>query len=84
MELKKFEVGDLVCYNPTEDNEYALAKHLGVIIEVKKDSNPLFSLSKETQIFADEYVVKWIESGYTSTLLPFNLKKIEIPLDNKD
>ena len=84
MELKKFEVGDLVYYTPTKDNEYAQAKHLGVIIAVKKDSNPLFSLHKETEIFADEYVVKWIESGYTSTLLPFNLKKIEIPLDSKD
>ena len=83
MELRKFEVGDLVYYVPSNSNEYAQAKHLGVVIKIKKDSNPLFSLHKETAMFADEYVVKWIESGYTSTLLPFNLRKLEIPVDKK-
>jgi len=85
MELPKFEVGDLVYYRPTEDNKYANGqKQLGVVLKVKKDINPLFSLYPETEMFASEYIVKWFESGYTSALLPFNLKKMEIPLDKKE
>jgi hypothetical protein len=40
-------------------------------------------LRTETEMFANEYLVRWFESGYTSRLLSFNLKKIEIPLDKK-
>ena len=82
MEISNFNVGDLVLYVPTQPNKYANGQNqLGVIIKVKKDVNPLYILYPETQMFAREYVVKWIESGYTSSLLPFNLKKLQIPVD---
>ena len=79
MEEKKFNIGDLVFYQPTEDNKYATGtKQIGVVLKIKEDANPLFSLHPETKMFACEYVVKWIESGYVSSLLSFNLKKLEI------
>ena len=56
---------------------------MGVILEVFKEANPLFVLRTETEMFADEFLVRWFESGYTSRLLSFNLKKIDIPLDKK-
>ena len=56
---------------------------MGVILEVFEEVNPLFVLRTETEMFANEYLVRWFESGYTSRLLSFNLKKIEIPLDKK-
>ena len=80
MEVPKFKVGDLVFYKPTDSNKYANGeKQLGVILKIKKDVNPLFAICPETEIYATEYVVKWIDSGYTCSLLPFNLKKIEVP-----
>ena len=83
MEVKKFKVGDLVYYQPSEENKYACGeKQLGVVIKINKEANPLFVGFPETEMFACEYVVRWIKSGYTSSLLPFNLKKLEVPLDN--
>ena len=84
MESQKLKVGDLVFYRPSEENRYADGqRQMGVILRVFKEVNPLFVLRTETEMFADEYEVKWFESGYTSRLLSFNLKKIEIPLDKK-
>jgi len=83
MEIQKFDVGDLVFYQPSEKNRYADGeRQLGVIIRINKEANPLFVGFPETEMFACEYVVKWIKSGYTSSLLPFNLRKLEVPLDN--
>jgi len=83
-EKEKLKVGDLVFYRPSEENKYADGqRQMGVILRVFKEVNPLFVLRTETEMFADEYEVKWFESGYTSRLLSFNLKKIEIPLDKK-
>tara|TARA_R100000773_G_C4204747_1_gene106035 strand:- start:264 stop:500 length:237 start_codon:yes stop_codon:yes gene_type:complete len=77
-------VGDLVFYQPSEDNRYADgSKQLGVILKIKKDANPLFSQFPETKMFSCEYIVKWFKSGYVTALLPFNLKKLEIPLDRE-
>ncbi len=85
MESNELKVGDLVYYKPTEDNRYADGKkQMGVVLQVIKEANPLFVLRTETEMFADEYVIKWFQSGYTSTLMAFNLKKIEIPLDKKE
>jgi hypothetical protein len=82
MEIPEFEVGDLVFYKPSEENRYADGqRQLGVVIRVNRDANPLFVGFPETEIFACEYVVKWIVSGYISTLLPFNLTKLEAPVD---
>ena len=84
MEESELKVGDLVFYRPTEENRYADGqKQMGVILEVYKEANPLFVLRTETEMFADEFLVRWFESGYTSRLLSFNLKKIDIPLDKK-
>jgi hypothetical protein len=81
-EKEKLKVGDLVFYRPTEENRYADGqRQMGVILEVFEEVNPLFVLRTETEMFANEYLVRWFESGYTSRLLSFNLKKIEIPLD---
>jgi len=83
MEIPKFKVGDLVFYQPSEQNKYAQSeKQLGVVIKINKEAHPLFIGFPETEMFACEYVVRWIKSGYTSSLLPFNLKKLEIPVDN--
>jgi len=83
-EKEKLKVGDLVFYRPTEDNRYADGqRQMGVVLEVFEEANPLFILRTETEMFANEYLVRWFESGYTSRLLSFNLKKIEIPLDKK-
>ena len=84
MEESELKVGDLVFYRPTEENRYADGqKQMGVILEVFKEANPLFVLRTETEMFADEFLVRWFESGYTSRLLSFNLKKIDIPLNKK-
>jgi|TARA_R110000751_G_scaffold14902_2_gene48376 hypothetical protein len=84
VEESELKVGDLVFYRPTEENRYADGqKQMGVILEVFKEANPLFVLRTETEMFADEFLVRWFESGYTSRLLSFNLKKIDIPLDKK-
>jgi|TARA_R110001592_G_scaffold341527_1_gene630720 hypothetical protein len=84
VEESELKVGDLVFYRPTEENRYADGqKQMGVILEVFKEANPLFVLRTETEMFADEFLVRWFESGYTARLLSFNLKKIEIPLDKK-
>jgi|TARA_B110000495_G_C22549145_1_gene332288 hypothetical protein len=84
VEENELKVGDLVFYRPTEENRYADGqKQMGVILEVFKEANPLFVLRTETEMFADEFLVRWFESGYTSRLLSFNLKKIDIPLDKK-
>jgi hypothetical protein len=77
MELPELKVGDLVFYQPSEMNRYANGeKQLGVILAVRKDIMPLFSYAEGLESFGDEYVVRWFESGYTSTLMGFNLKKV--------
>ena len=69
MEESELKVGDLVFYRPTEENRYADGqKQMGVILEVFKEANPLFVLRTETEMFADEFLVRWFESGYTSRL----------------
>ena len=84
-EREKLKVGDLVFYRPSEENRYADGqKQMGIILQVFEEANPLFVLRTETEMFADEYLIKWIKSGYTSTLMAFNLKKIEIPLDKEE
>ena len=84
MEIIKFEVGDLVFYRPSEDNKYANGeKQIGVVLEVIKDVNPLFMAIENSEIYMHEYVVRWFISGYTSTLLPFNLKKFKLTEEEK-
>jgi hypothetical protein len=71
-------VGDLVFYQPSHDNKYADGKkQIGIILKIKVDINPLFKEFPETSMFANEYVVKWILSGYTSSLMSCNLKKLQ-------
>ena len=85
MEREKLKVGDLVYYKPAEDNRYANGeKQIGVILQVFEEANPLFVLRTETELFANEYQIKWFRSGYTSRLMEFNLKKIEVPLDKDE
>ncbi len=77
--MVRFKVGDLVFYKPTHGNRYADgSKQLGVVIEVLKDQTPLILSCPEKEYFEFEYRVKWIDSGHISTLLGFNLKKLEI------
>lgn len=81
MEIQKFKKGDLVYYNDyIEEMFIKTDKQLGVIVQVNEDANPLFINFPENEYFADEYVVIWIETGFRSTLLGINLKKVEIPL----
>jgi len=82
MNEPKFKVGDLVYYRPTYCNAYADgSKHLGVIVEVKREGLPLFLNFPENEIFEFEYIIKWINTGYTSSLMGFNLEKLEAPKD---
>ena len=82
MEREELKVGDLVFYRPSEENRYANGeRQMGVVLQGIEEANPLFVLRTETEIFANEYVIKWFKSGYTSRLMEFNLKKIEVPLD---
>ena len=79
MNSSKFKVGDLVFYNPSSDNIYADGtKQLGVVIEILFDRTPLYINFPERNYFEYEYKVIWVSSGYTSVLLGFNLKKIDI------
>jgi len=83
VKVEEFKVGDLVFYQPSQDNIYADGqRQLGVIVKIKKDTNPMLYNFPESDILCYEYVVRWIQSGYTSTLMPFNLKKLELPIDN--
>ncbi len=78
-----FNVGDLVFYRPSSSNFYADGtKQMGVIVAVCADKTPLFVNFPEKEYFEYEYKVIWIDSGYTSTLLGFNLQKVEIPEKN--
>ena len=73
------KIGDLVFYNPTSNNFYADGtRQLGVIVDILKDRAPLFINFPDENFFQHEYKVIWIDSGYTSILLGFNLKKLEI------
>jgi len=82
VEREELKVGDLVFYRPSEENRYANGeRQMGVVLQVIEEANPLFVLRTETEIFANEYVIRWFKSGYTSRLMEFNLKKIEVPLD---
>jgi len=84
-ELEKYKmvelkVGDLVTYQPSLQNFYADGtKELGVVLEVLKERVPLFINFPEKNYFEHEYKIKWISSGYTSTLLGFNLRKVKAP-----
>jgi hypothetical protein len=76
----EFKVGDLVTYQPSLQNFYADGtRELGVVLEVLKEKIPLFVNFPEKNYFEHEYRVKWITSGYTSTLLGFNLRKVKTP-----
>mgnify|MGYP003144529042 CR=1 FL=1 len=77
--MTKFKVGDLVNYRPSNSNLYADGtKQLGVVIEVLVDKTPLYINFPEKEHFECEYKVIWINTGYKSVLLGFNLEKIEI------
>ena len=78
--MSKLKVGDLVLYRPSSRNFYADGtKQLGVVVEVFVDRTPLYINFPEKQHFEYEYKVIWINSGYTSVLLGFNLEKLKIP-----
>ena len=79
----KFNVGDLVYYKPTFQNHYADgSRELGVVLRVVKDTTPLLTSFPEKKYFEYEYTVKWMNSGFTSKLLRFNLDKLNIPSKN--
>ena len=85
-ELKKpvFSVGDLVFYQPSETNKYANGeRQMGIILDIIPEVAPLFEVLPDAELWMYEYRIKWIETGYTSTLHAFNLKKVEVPLDKE-
>ena len=85
MKGSKFKVGDLVFYQPSEINRYANGEQqMGIILEVIPETAPLFELLPDAELWSYEFKVKWIETGYTSTLHGFNLKKIEIPKQKEE
>ena len=85
MKEPKFKVGDLVFYQASEINRYANGeRQMGIVLKVTPEVSPLFEDLPDAHMWAYEFKVKWIETGYTSTLHGFNLKKIEVPLDKED
>ena len=80
-----FKLGDLVFYQPSEMNKYANGeRQMGIILQIIPEVAPLFEVLPDAELWMYEYKVKWIETGYVSTLHAFNLKKVEIPLDNEE
>ena len=82
MKEPKFKVGDLVFYQASEINKYANGEQqMGIVLKVIPEVAPLFESLPDSELWMYEFKVKWIETGYVSTLHGFNLKKIEIPVD---
>jgi len=80
MEIEKFKEGDLVFYHDLIEETFARSdRQLGVVVKVYKDVSPLFSHMRGGDKYVDEYVVVWIATGFRSTLLGINLKKVEAP-----
>jgi len=78
----KFKIGDLVFYQASEINKYANGEQqMGIVLEIIPEVAPLFESLPNAELWCYEFKIKWIETGYTSTLNAFNLKKIEIPVD---
>ena len=68
---------------PSYSNIYADGtKRLGVVIDIHFDYNPLYENFPDKEYFEYEYKVAWINTRYTSILLGFNLRKLEIPKDS--
>lgn len=82
MKITKFKKGDLVQYNDYIEETFAKSdKQLGVVVHVYENVSPLFSYMKDGEEYIDEYVIIWIGTGFRSTLLGVNLKKVEVPPD---
>ena len=80
MEIKKFKKGDLVHYHDYIEETFAKSdKQIGVVVHVYENVSPLFSYMKGGDKYVDEYVVIWISTGFRSTLLGLNLRKVEMP-----
>ena len=80
MDINKLKKGDLVYYNDfIEDTLAKSDKEMGVIVHVYEHVNPLFDYMTDGKIYAHEYVVIWISTGFRSTLLGINLRKVEPP-----
>lgn len=80
MKITKFKEGDLVYYDDLIEDTFAKSdKQLGVVVHVHKDVSPLFSHMRGGENYVDEYVVVWIATGFRSTLLGINLRKMELP-----
>jgi hypothetical protein len=80
MKVAKFKEGDLVFYHDLIEETFAKSdKQLGVVVKVYENVSPLFSHMEGGDKYLDEYLVVWIATGFRSTLLGFNLKKVEIP-----
>ena len=77
-------IGDLVFYQPSETNKYANGeRQMGIVLDIIPEVAPLFEVLPDAELWMYEYRIKWIETGYTSTLNAFNLKKVEVPLDKE-
>ena len=82
MEINNLKKGDLVYYKDYIRDSFAMpGKQLGVIVHVYEDINPLFDYMSDNKMFANEYVVIWIATGFRSRLLGINLIKVEVPSD---
>ena len=80
MHVTKFKEGDLVYYQDLIEETFAISdKQIGVIVRVYENVSPLFSYMKGGDKYVDEYVVVWIATGFRSTLLGINLKKVTLP-----
>ena len=80
MKVTKFKEGDLVYYHDLIEETFAKSdKQLGVIVHVYENVSPLFSHMKGGDKYVDEYVVVWIATGFRSTLLGLNLRKVTLP-----
>ena len=82
MDINTLKKGDLVYYNDFIEESFARpGKQIGVVVHVYENVNPLFEYMSNNKVFANEYVVIWIATGFRSRLLGINLTKVEAPLD---
>ena len=82
MNINGLKKGDFVYYNDFIEDTFAKSdKQLGVIVHVYEHVNPLFDYMRGGDLYAHEYVVIWISTGFRSTLLGMNLTKVVLPSD---
>ena len=77
MIIDTYKVGDLVYYSPHSLIREQEKKIIGAVVEVLTPTYKLFESSPRAERQPDfEYKVVWFKTGRISSILGFNLKKL--------